>query len=150
MVYSRGIREIRQTESDLERARERIEQMKIHTREKDVTIRKITEVQRLTNNHVTNLEIIIGDLRRENQELGKTLVYLNRHEALIFKAKRKLGEQVHRKYPPGSLERKQLKYKKDLDEADEIGLQLKLCADSIEELDYQMQEIRDKIDRSRA
>ncbi len=113
MVYSRGIREIRQTESDLERARERIEQMKIHTREKDVTIRKITEVQRLTNNHVTNLEIIIGDLRRENQELGKTLAYLNRHEALIFKAKRKLGEQVNRKYPPGSLERKQLKYKKD-------------------------------------
>ncbi len=48
-----------------------------------------------------------------------------------------------------SLEHK-LKYKKDLDEADEIGLQLKLCADSIEELDYQMQEIRDKIDRSRA
>ena len=48
-----------------------------------------------------------------------------------------------------SLEHK-LKYKKDLDEADEIGLRLKLCADSIEELDYQMQEIRDKIDRSRA
>ena len=48
-----------------------------------------------------------------------------------------------------SLEHK-LKYKKDLDEADEIGLQLKLCADSIEELDYQMQEIRDKIDRSRS
>ncbi len=113
MVYSRGIREIRQTESDLERARERIEQMKIHTREKDVAIRKLTEVQRLTNNHVTNLEIIIGDLRRENQELGKTLAYLNRHEALIFKAKRKLGEQVNRKYPPGSLERKQLKYKKE-------------------------------------
>lgn len=47
-----------------------------------------------------------------------------------------------------SLEHK-LKYKKNLDEADEIGLQLKACADSIEELDYRMQEIRDKIDRSR-
>ncbi len=113
MVYSRGIMEIRQTESELARARERIEQMKIHAREKDTAIRKLTEVQRLTNNHVTNLEIIIQNLRREIEEMGKTLSYLNRHEALLFKAKRKLGEQVNKKYPPGSLERKKLKYKKE-------------------------------------
>ncbi|MCM1057539.1 MAG: response regulator [Firmicutes bacterium] len=44
-----------------------------------------------------------------------------------------------------SLEHK-LKYKKDgLADADEIERQLKVCADSIEELDYRMQEIRDKI-----
>ncbi len=113
MVYSRGIMEIRQTESDLARARERIEQMKIHAREKDVAIRKLTEVQRLTNNHVTNLEIIIQNLRREIEEMGKTLSYLNRHEALLFKARRRLGEQVSKRYPPGSLERKRLKYKKE-------------------------------------
>lgn len=47
-----------------------------------------------------------------------------------------------------SLEHK-LKYKKDdIDDADEIELQLKACADSIEELDYRMQEIRDKISGS--
>ncbi len=44
-----------------------------------------------------------------------------------------------------SLEHK-LKYKKDIDNTDEIERQLKACADSIEELDYQMQEIRDRID----
>ncbi|MCM1263172.1 MAG: response regulator [Butyrivibrio sp.] len=44
-----------------------------------------------------------------------------------------------------SLEHK-LKYKKHIDNTEEIGQQLKMCADSIEELDYQMQEIRDKID----
>lgn len=44
-----------------------------------------------------------------------------------------------------SLEHK-LKYKKKIDDTDEIEQQLKVCADSIEELDYQMQEIRDKID----
>lgn len=44
-----------------------------------------------------------------------------------------------------SLEHK-LKYKKDLDNAEEIVAQLKACADSIETLDYQMQELRDKID----
>ncbi len=113
MVSSLGSEEIRRAESDLARARERIEQMKIHAREKDVTIRKMTEVQRLTNNHVTNLEIMIKDLRHEIDEMGKTLAYLNRHEALVFKVKRKLGEQVNKKYPPGSLERKKLKYKKE-------------------------------------
>ncbi|MCI8661475.1 MAG: glycosyltransferase [Lachnospiraceae bacterium] len=113
MVSSLGSEDIRRAESDLARARERIEQMKIHAREKDVTIRKMTEVQRLTNNHVTNLEIMIQDLRHEIDEMGKTLAYLNRHEALLFKAKRKLGEQVNKKYPPGSLDRKKLKYKKE-------------------------------------
>ena len=108
MVYSRGIREIRQTESDLARARERIEQMKIHSREKDVEIRKITEVQRLTNNHVTNLEAIIAALRHENGELGKTLNYLNKHEAILFKIRRKLGDKFNQKYPRGSVERKRL------------------------------------------
>ena len=48
-----------------------------------------------------------------------------------------------------SLEHK-LKYKKHVDNTDEIVGQLRACADSIELLDYQMQEIRNKIDRSRA
>ena len=47
-----------------------------------------------------------------------------------------------------SLEHK-LKYKKVVDNTDEIVRQLKICADSIEELDYQMQKIRNQIDHSR-
>lgn len=46
-----------------------------------------------------------------------------------------------------SLEHK-LKYKKDVASADEIVELLKNCADSIADLDYQMQKIRDKIDGS--
>lgn len=46
-----------------------------------------------------------------------------------------------------SLEHK-LKYKKDMGNADEIIAQLKRCADSIGVLDYQMQDIRDKIDQN--
>ena len=45
-----------------------------------------------------------------------------------------------------SLEHK-LKYKKNVENPEEIAGQLKLCADSIEDLDYQMQEIRNRIDR---
>ena len=44
-----------------------------------------------------------------------------------------------------SLEHK-LKYKKDVNDADKIVAQLKACADSIEMLDYQMQDLRNKID----
>lgn len=46
-----------------------------------------------------------------------------------------------------SLEHK-LKYKKSINNTEDIEQQLKECADSIEELDYQMQEIRNKIDNS--
>ncbi len=42
-----------------------------------------------------------------------------------------------------------LKYKKNVKNADEIVGLLKVCADSIEVLDYQMQDIRDKIDQSK-
>jgi len=47
-----------------------------------------------------------------------------------------------------SLEHK-LKYKKNVKNTEEIVAQLKACADSIEHLDYQMQDIRDKIDSNR-
>jgi len=46
-----------------------------------------------------------------------------------------------------SLEHK-LKYKKDVQNAEEIVKKLKDCADFIEILDYQMQGIRDEIDRT--
>ncbi|MDE5596534.1 MAG: response regulator [Lachnospiraceae bacterium] len=45
-----------------------------------------------------------------------------------------------------SLEHK-LKYKQDVEDAETIVRQLKVCADSIGILDYQMQEIRNQIDR---
>ena len=44
-----------------------------------------------------------------------------------------------------SLEHK-LQYKKNIDNAEEIAEQLKVCSESIETLDYQMQDIRNKID----
>lgn len=46
-----------------------------------------------------------------------------------------------------SLEHK-LRYKKDLENTEEIERQLKVCADAIDVLDYQMMQIRNKIDKS--
>ena len=71
---------------------------------------KKQEVQRLTNNHVANLEVMIKDLRHEIDELGKLATYLNGHEALVFKARRKLGAQVNKAFPKGTRKRKILNY----------------------------------------
>jgi len=113
LVKTKNARDLMRVDGELERTRERLEQVKMQTREKDVTIRKMTEVQRLTNNHVTNLEIMIRDLRHEIDEMGKTLTYLNRHEALIFKIRRKLGEKFNQRYPKGTVKRKKLSYLKE-------------------------------------
>ena len=113
LFLSRDQGEMRQMEKDLDRARERIGQMKIHTREKDAAIRKMTEVQRLTNNHVTNLEAMIRDLRHEIDEMGRTLTYLNSHEAILSKVRRRLGDRFNQKYPRGSVQRKKLAYQKE-------------------------------------
>ena len=91
-VSTKTMKELRQAEQEMERVKDRLSQLKAENAEKDIVLRKAQEVQRLTNNHVANLETMIGDLRREIGEMGKTLSYLNRHEALIFKARRKAGQ----------------------------------------------------------
>ncbi len=39
------------------------------------------------------------DLRHEIDEMGKTMTYLNGHEALIYKVYRKLANAVRRRFP---------------------------------------------------
>ena len=105
-----SLEEIRQTGRELERAKDRISQLQAEVEEKNLQIRKEQEVQRLTGNHVANLEVMIRDLRHEIDELGKLATYLNGHEALVFKARRKLGAQVNQAFPKGTRKRKVLNY----------------------------------------
>lgn len=113
LVEVRSADTIRKTERDLQIANERLDGFRAELRDKDTTIRKMTEVKRLTDNHVTNLEIIIRNLRHENNELGKTLTYLNSHQTLYSRLRRKAGDSFNRKYPKGSQQRKLLEYRKD-------------------------------------
>ena len=113
MVRTKTVKELASVDGELERTKERLEQLKLQVKEKDLNIRKLQEVQRLTNNHVTNLEIMIQDLRAEIGEMGKTLTYLNRHEALVFKVRRKLGQKFNERYPKGTVKRKKLSYLKE-------------------------------------
>lgn len=113
MVQPKSLQALAGVDESLADARERIAQLSAEISEKDTTIRKIQEVQRLTNNHVANLDVIIADLRRENGEMAKTLAYLNRHEALIFKVRRRLGRIFNAKFPKGSRKRMMLSYAKN-------------------------------------
>lgn len=106
MIKTKNAADLAQVDGELDRT-------KAELREKSTTIHKVQEVQRLTNNHVANLEIMIKDLRHEIDEQAKTLAYLNRHEALIFKVRRKLGQAFNKRFPKGSRNRKILSYGKD-------------------------------------
>ena len=76
-------------ESELYKVKDWCENLKQEISEKDVTIMKQQEVQRLTNNHVTNLENIITSLRSENARMAGDLQYLSKHEAIMWKVLRK-------------------------------------------------------------
>ncbi|MBQ6834994.1 MAG: glycosyl transferase family 2, partial [Lachnospiraceae bacterium] len=100
-------------ENELKIVKEWCENLKAEIAEKDVTIVKQQEVQRLTNNHVANLDVIIADLRRENAEIAKTLQYLAKHESIIWKVLRKCHKIVNKILPKGTRKRKVLTYVKN-------------------------------------
>lgn len=104
------LEELKGVDCELAKARDRINQLQAEVEEKNQQIRKEQEVQRLTNNHVANLEVMIKDLRNEIGELGRLATYLNGHEALVFKARRKVANQVNKAFPRGTKKRKVLNY----------------------------------------
>lgn len=112
-VQVRKAEEIQKTERALSVATERLCGFRAELREKDAVIRKQTEIKRLTDNHVNNLEAMIADLRRENGAMAETLHYLSRHQTLYARLRRRAGDAFRSKYPKGSKERKKLMYRKD-------------------------------------
>lgn len=92
---------------------ETLRELQIELKEKELTIRKQNEVKRLTDNHVTNLEMMIATLRNDSDAMAQTIAVLRRHEAILFKVRRKLGEKFNEKFPKGTRKRKLLGYAKD-------------------------------------
>ncbi len=101
---------------DMYELTDRIEEIKGllgQMKEKDLTIKKQQEVKRLTDNHVTNLEVMIEALKKDNASMAQSLVELNKHEAIIFKVLRKFKNKFNEKFPKGTRKRKILSYAKD-------------------------------------
>lgn len=103
-----GLREIEERSQELLRARDRINQLQEEVEERNLHIKKEQELKRLTDNHVANLEVMVKDLRHEVEELGKLATYLNSHEALVYRARRKLGVQAGKAFPKGTPKRRVL------------------------------------------
>lgn len=93
-------------ESELYKVKDWCENLKQEIFEKDITIMKQQEVQRLTNNHVTNLDAIIASLRSENARMAGDLQYLSKHEAIMWKVLRKCHRAVDKVMPKGTRKRK--------------------------------------------
>ena len=93
-------------ESELYKVKDWCENLKQEISEKDITIMKQQEVQRLTNNHVTNLDAIIASLRSENARMAGDLQYLSKHEAIMWKVLRKCHRAVDKVTPKGTRKRK--------------------------------------------
>ena len=98
---------------ELPKAQEQVRNLTRDVRERDTAIRKLNEVQRLTQNHVVNLEVTIKNQSHEINELGKTLTYLNAHQSLPSRLRRKLSAYVNEKYPKGSPKRRRLDYQRE-------------------------------------
>jgi len=104
--------ELLKESKNLSAAIEEREGLMAQLHDKNAEIKKMTEIKRLTDNHVANLELTIKNLRAEVEEKAKALEYLTAHEASWSKAKRNLGNIIREKYPEGSDARKKLEYKK--------------------------------------
>ena len=65
------LEELKAQEKELAQARERINQLQAEVEERNIQVKKDQEILRLTNNHVTNLEVMIKDLRHEVERTGQ-------------------------------------------------------------------------------
>lgn len=93
--------------------KEQISQMEMELHEKDVTITKQQEVKRLTDNHVTNQDMIITTLRKDCENMEEIINRLRRHEALFYRVGRRLKRLFNEKFPEGTRKRKLLYYTKN-------------------------------------
>ncbi len=94
----------------LAHSKEEIKRLQTEIEEKKTEIQKRREVQRLSNNHIANLEGMIKDLSSELNEAGKLLAYLDKHESLIFRNWRKVKDGVRRRFPKDTKQGKILTY----------------------------------------
>lgn len=81
--------------------------------EHKTAIRKLHETERLSQNHITNLENIIKAKTAENERLTSEAAYLRRHRSLYARIAGAVIAHFDRTAPQGSRKRKLLHYAKN-------------------------------------
>ena len=78
--------------------------------EHKTAIRRLHETERLSQNHITNLENIISAKDNENQRLASENAYLMRHRSLYARIMGRIKAHFDRTAPQGTKKRKLLHY----------------------------------------
>ncbi len=111
-VVQRTAGQMRELEKEYKLLKEREERISSQFKRTEKQIKKMIEVKRLTDNHIDNLDIMIKNLKHENEELAKAFNYYSSHASLPTRVKRKLSTIYNKAYPKGSIKRKNLDYKR--------------------------------------
>lgn len=101
---------LKDEEGALFKTRDWVTLLQTEIEEKKTEIHKRREVQRLSNNHIANLEGMVRDLSHELNEAGQLLTYLDKHESLVFKYWRRFKDKVRRHFPKDTKKGKILTY----------------------------------------
>ena len=90
--------------------REQIQYLQEELKEKEISVKKEREVNRLTNVHVGNLENVIRAHERDIAQLQEERNYFERHQSLPSKIRRRLSTAFNRRFPKDSKRRLILHY----------------------------------------
>lgn len=105
-----SVKNFERQKTELRHSIEVIEELKRELSERDITIRKEREVQRLTNIHVGNLEKVIETHETDISSLQRDLAYYQAHQSLSSRIRCRIREGYNRRFPLGSRKRKRMGY----------------------------------------
>ncbi len=97
-------------EKQLKDAREYITELKRQVKERDVTLHKEREINRLTAVHVTNLTNVIKIHERDIANLQRDMEYYKANQSIPAKVKERINNKYTAHFPVGSRRRKMLHY----------------------------------------
>ena len=110
---AKGLTEIRRMEQKLEEYTEWNLRLQDEVQEHKETISKNLEIQRLSQNHIVNIEAINRIHEADIAAMQKELAYLRKHEGLLSRMGRGINGAFTKMFPIGSRKRKVLHYCKE-------------------------------------
>lgn len=109
---SKSISDIRESERLLEASEDKIHRLKDEVEELKETLSKEREVERLSQQHIRNIENINKARDAEIASRDAELTYLRKHEGVLSRIKRGMIRRIDKLAPAGSRKRLLIKYAK--------------------------------------
>lgn len=110
---AKGLSDIRETERKLQEFTDWNLRLQDEVQEHKESLAKSIEIERLSQNHIANIEAVNRIHEADIAALEGELSYLRKHESLFSRARRGADQALLRAFPKGSRKRKVLKYIKN-------------------------------------